>query len=32
MRLHGGLCARVLVSGSFGLGDAVEPLPPEAAA
>jgi MOSC domain-containing protein YiiM len=28
MRQHGGLCARVLTSGSFGLGDAVEPLAP----
>lgn len=32
MRLHGGLCARVLASGSFALGDAVEPLAAEDAA
>ena len=29
MRQHGGLCARVIGSGSFGVGDAVEPLDPE---
>ena len=28
MRQHGGLCARVIASGSFALGDAVEPLAP----
>ena len=32
MRQHGGLCARVIASGSFALGDAVEPLAPEDAA
>ncbi len=32
MRLHGGLCARVITSGAFGIGDAVEPLAAEDAA